>query len=78
MLVRGSQAASWTVSRKPEPQDEIDLARDEVLAMGEREQHEVDDAVRGLDLGALVALQDVLDDQRVQPQRRADGLDLGG
>jgi hypothetical protein len=43
------------------------------------EQDDVDDAIGGLDLGALVALEDVLDDQRVQAQGLADvvGLALG-
>ena len=43
----------------------------------EGEQHDVDDAVGRLDLGALVALEDVLDDERVQAEGLADRFDLG-
>ena len=34
----------------------------------EREQDDVDEAVGGLDLGPLVALEDVLDDQRMEAE----------
>ena len=41
-----------------------------VVAVGEVEQDDVDDAVGRLDLRALVALQDVLDDERVERRGR--------
>ena len=40
------------------------------VAVGQGEQHHVDDAVGRLDLGPLVALEDVLDDQRMEAERR--------
>ena len=42
----------------------------------EVEQDDVDDAVGDLDLRPLVALEDVLDDERVKPEGRPDLLDL--
>ena len=59
-----------------ETEDDVDLGRHEAPAMGEREHHDVDDAVGGLDLRPLIALQHVLDDERMQAQDRADGVDL--
>ena len=42
------------------------------LAVAQVEQDDVDDAVGRLDLGPLVALEDVLDDQRMEPEGLAD------
>ena len=53
-----------------------DLGRDEDRVVVEVEEHDVDDAVGRLDLRALVALQDVLDDERVEPEGGPDRLDL--
>ena len=73
---RGSQVASWVVSRKPEAQHDVDLRGDEDRVVVEVEQHDVDDAVGRLDLRPLVALEHVLDDQRVEPEGGAHRLDL--
>ena len=40
-----------------------------VVAVAQVEQHDVDDPVGRLDLGPLVALEDVLDDQRMEAER---------
>ncbi len=63
--------------QEPAAEHHVDLGRDD-LVVGEldREHHDVDDAVRRLDLRPLVALQDVLDDERMQRQGRTDLLDL--
>ena len=71
-VARGSQSASWTLSRNPGAEDEIELGRDHAVAIGEVEEDDVDDAVGRLDLGALVAFEHVLDDQGVQVQRAPD------
>ncbi len=59
-----------------ETEDEVDLMHDHRLLAVEREQDDVDDPVRRLDLGPLVALEDVLDDERVQSEDLADRFDL--
>ena len=53
---------------------EFDRRQDGVIV--EVEQDDVDDAVGDLDLRPLIALEDVLDDERVQPEGRPDLLDL--
>ena len=58
-------------------EDDVDLARVRMVDV-EREQDDVDELIGKLDLRALVALQDVLGDQWMQPQRAADGLDAVG
>jgi hypothetical protein len=58
-------------------QDEVQLGRLHRLA-GQREHDDVDEAVRDLDLRPLVALQDVLGDERVESQRFCDGGNLFG
>ena len=58
-------------------QDHVQLGRDDPLVVVQVEQDEVDDAVGQLQLRALVALQHVLDDERMERQRGADRLDLG-
>ena len=63
---RGSQSASWTVSRNPVAEHDVDLGGHDLARAYQREQHDVDDAVGRLDLGPLVALEDVLDDERVE------------
>ena len=49
-------------------EDEVDLGRLDLAAVLEREQDDVDHVVVGRDLRPLVALRDVLGDQRVQPE----------
>jgi hypothetical protein len=59
-----------------EPQHEVDLVDRDGLRAVEREEDDMHDAVGGLDLGALVALEHVFDDERVQPQYGSHRLDL--
>ena len=66
---RGSQRAAWTVSRNRSPEDEVDLGRRRPRRRIEGEHDDVDDAVGHLDLGPLVALEDVLGDERVEAER---------
>ena len=56
--------------QEPRAQDEVDLGGLDVAAVAELEEHDVDDVVERLDLRPLVALDDVLGDQRVE----AEGL----
>ena len=56
---------------------DVELGGDDDLAVAQVEQDDVDDAFGRLDLGPLVALQHVLDDQRVETERLADLLGLG-
>jgi len=57
------------------PEDEVDLVGLDGVAKLEGEQDDVDEAVGDLDLRALVALDDVLGDQRVEPELRGHGVD---
>ena len=75
------QAAGQVVPRPRVPVDVVDgqqealaehdveLGGDDDVAVAEVEQDDVDDAIGRLDLGPLVALQHVLDDQRMQSER---------
>ena len=58
-------------------EDDVELRRHDRVAIAQVEQHDVDDPVGRLDLGALVALEDVLDDQGVEAERLADLQRLG-
>ena len=73
---RASQAAVVDRQQEPVAEHDVDLGRDEPRSVGQGEEHQVDDPVGRLDLGPLVALEDVLDDERMQAQRGADRLDL--
>ena len=73
---RGSQLASCTVSRKPSPSTRSISLTTIGRVRSSANMHDVDDAVGRLDLGALVALEDVLDDQRMEAEDGADLLDL--
>ena len=62
--------------QEPESEHEVDLGDDDLVGVFEVEHHDVHDAVGQLDLGTLVALEDVLDDERMERKERADLLDL--
>ena len=66
-----SVAEPWTERRKLLAEDEVDLRGLDLAAVLEVEQHDMDDVVVDRDLRPLVALLDVLGDQRVQPSVRA-------
>src|SRR6478735_8520472 len=55
---------------------DIELRSHDDIAIAQVEQDDVDDALGRLDLRALVPLEDVLDDQRVETQRLTDLLGL--
>ncbi len=59
-----------------EPQDEVDLVDPDRVGAVQREHDDVDDAVGRLDLCALVAFEDILDDQWMEAQDGPDLLDL--
>ena len=54
-------------------EDEVDLRGLDLAAVLDVEQHDMDDVVVDRDLRPLVALLDVVGDQRVQPERPRDG-----
>ena len=74
---RGSHVRSWAVSRNPSPSTRSISVMTTSSVYSRLEHHDVHDAVGQLDLGALVALEDVLDDERMQRQERADLLRPG-
>ena len=55
---------------------DVELGGDDHVAVAEVEQDDMDDAIGRLDLRPLVALEHVLDDQRVETERLADLLGL--
>ena len=59
------------------PEHDVELGRQDLIAVGQMEEDDVDDAVGRLDLRPLIAFQDVLDDEGVEPERLADVLGLG-
>ena len=67
------------MARQQEPvaDDQVDLVRLEVGRIIEREEHDVDDIVGCLELWPLVALEDVLGDERMQSQQLRGTGDLG-
>ena len=56
-------------------QHEVDLVGLRLVGARQREHHEVDDVADHLDLRPLVALDDVLCDQRMQSDQLSDRLD---
>src|SRR3972149_4740776 len=67
--VRGQQ--------EPLAEDDVDLVRPDRVAEFEGEEDDVDETVGGLDLRALVALDDVLGDKLVEPEQAGDPPDEG-
>ena len=64
---------------EPRPEHELELVRPACAVPAEREQDDVDESTVVLDLRAVVALDDVLDDQRVEPEvpRRRQDVRVG-
>ena len=62
--------------QEPLAEDDVDLGALGVIVVLEREDHDVDELVGDLDLRPLVALEDVLGDERVEADHLGDRRDL--
>ena len=62
-IVRGKQEAP--------AKDDVDLVADDLALVGQAEHDQVQGVAGALDLGPLITLENVLDDQRMEPKQRA-------
>ena len=79
-MVRVARVPAGLVDGQQEAraEDDVEFGGGHLLVVREMEEHDVDEPVGRLDLGSLISLEDVLDNQRMEGQGGTNLLGLLG